>query len=526
MRSLKKKSACLTLAFGCLAAGAARAAEVTVDNVTDLTNQIATVASGSTIYLAKGRYDVSDCRGNLMGGYDRGLLGIPNGKQLTLAGASGTARGDVVIDAPAATMRLLYINKGSLACTNLTFTGSAGGAIHVGNADAKLYLYGCVFSNLTADAAAAVSRSYVGTTIVSNCLFADCAATNSIAGACKNLGEVTDCVYTNCTSVNSGGAVSGGSYVRCAFYDCKFDASKVGSPTSTGGGAVAGAGFCTDCTFVGCETTGGRGEHGAAIYNVAALTNCTFRGCKAVNNELVGVGKGWAAYPVVNCTFENNETPTLLSGHNLIQNSKIVGHKGGALASEPDAVVANTLVASNSCASAQGIFGRGRFVNCTFIGNSCSSGRASDSILGEACVAINCLFYQNRAHNITYNDMAMRFASDDLTSPLCPYLTNCVWSAEVTYGDAHKTAAYARTANSQLDANLVLNLTGASGAPFYALGKSDFARRGGLVTDEIRELLGTRDLAGNTRFAGSGENQTISLGCYQHRETGLMLIVR
>ena len=151
--------AVLMIAFACLTGGGLRAAEVTVDNVTDLTNQIATIKSGSTIYLAKGRYDVSDCRGNLMGGYDKGLLGIPNGRQVTLAGAPGTVRGDVVIDAPDATMRLLYINKGSLTCTNLTFTGSAGGAIHVGNQDAKIYLYDCVFSNLTADVAAAVSRS-------------------------------------------------------------------------------------------------------------------------------------------------------------------------------------------------------------------------------------------------------------------------------------------------------------------------------------------------------------------------------
>ena len=56
-------------AIGCivLRIAAATPVTVTVGDVTALTNKIATVASGSTILLEKGVYDISDCRGYLMG---------------------------------------------------------------------------------------------------------------------------------------------------------------------------------------------------------------------------------------------------------------------------------------------------------------------------------------------------------------------------------------------------------------------------------------------------------------------------
>ena len=498
----------------------------TVDNVTDLTNQIHTAASGSTIYLAKGRYDISGCRGELMGGSDAGLLAIPNGRALTLAGAPGTARGDVIVTAPDATSRMLYLNKGTLVCSNLTFTGASGGAIRVGNADGKLFLYDCVFSNLTATSGAAVSRYYAtaaarGENDFYGCLFADCHATSEKSGAHDfRGGNAYDCVYSNCTSTASGGAVTGGNYVRCSFYACKTSTTG----TAQGGGAIgsdyeANVGFCTDCTFVACETTGTAGAHGAAVYQTTALTNCTFRDNVAHVNEIV-----FLPGEIVGCTFEDNDSEgVLFGGAGLVLNTRIVANRTGAkLSQNTPGIVANTLVASNTCTKAQGIFTSGQFVNCSFIGNFCTSGRVNDSILGAACVAVNCLFYQNRAHNLTYNDMAMRFVEPALTTPLSPYLTNSVWTAETTYNDAHTTAAYARTEGCQLQANLRLTFSGAADEPFYTLGASAFARHGGLVTDEIRAIVGTTDLAGRRRFTG----ETISLGCYEHQERGLLWILR
>ncbi len=458
------------------------------------------------------------------------LLAIPNGRTLTLAGAPGTARGDVIMTAPGSARRMLFLNKGTLVCSNLTFTGASDGAIRVGNADGKLFLYDCVFSNLTATSGAAVSRYYPsadarGANDFYGCLFADCHATGGKSGKSGahdfRGGNAYGCVYSNCTSTASGGAVTGGNYVRCSFYACTTSTTESGQ----GGGAIGSdyetnVGFCTDCAFVACETTGeAGGVHGAAVYQATALTNCTFRDNVAHVNEIV-----FQSGEIVGCTFEGNDSDgVLFGGASLVLNTRLVANRTGAtLSQNTPGIVANTLVASNTCTKAQGIFTSGQFVNCSFIGNFCTSGRVNDSILGAACVAVNCLFYQNRAHNLTYNDMAMRFVEQTLTTPLSPYLTNSVWTAETTYNDAHTTAAYARTEGCQLQANLRLTFSGAADEPFYTLGASAFARHGGLVTDEIRAIVGTTDLAGRRRFTG----ETISLGCYEHQERGLLWILR
>jgi len=521
-------------AFGCivLRIAAATPVTVTVGDVTALTNKIATVASGSTILLEKGVYDISECRGYLMSTtFSNGCISVRDQLSLTLAGAPGTTRGDVVITAPTADRRMLYVNKGSLACTNITFAGASHGAIHLaGNGLAALRLGNCVFSNLTSSSSAAVSRYYPKSDTrpvneFSNCLFADCHATNGGTGAHTfRGGNAYDCVYTNCTCTGSGGATTSGNYVRCRFYDCSTSSMN----TARGGGAIGSdydenVGFCTDCEFVGCATTGGRdpstsgSAHGAAIQKATALTNCVFRNNLALWNEIVG-----SAGEIIGCVFEGNASTNVICGSSSnVANTVFLGNVSqGTLFQSSPGIVANTLVASNTCTTTKGVFTSGTFVNCTFIGNTCKEG----SIVGAGCMAVNCLFYQNMANGAVWRDMAMCFTDNTLSSAMSPHMTNCVWTAELSKTTTHTEAAYARTKNCQLLSNLELNVLGLSDTtPFYEMPRVEFIRSGGLAADDIRAAVGERDLAGNRRFA---ENGTISIGCYQHTPTHFKITLR
>lgn len=163
----------------------------------------------------------------------------------------------------------------------------------------------------------------------------------------------------------------------------------------------------------------------------------------------------------------------------------------------------------------------GSFYNCTLIGNYCTSGAATDSIISSDSKAVNCLFYQNRAHNTTYLDIAVRFANNDLVTPFTPYLTNCLWSAQGTYSAAHTEASMARTLDSQLMNAGKFAFAGTGETP-YALVGGAAARAAGRLDDNIRAMVGETDLAGNPRIIGN----RISLGCYQRKYPGFTVIFR
>lgn len=298
-----------------------------VSDVTGLTNGL---ARADVIVLAKGVYDVSDCMGELCGGYSSGRLSIPNGTTRTLIGAPGTKRGDVVITAPSsASRRLIYVNKGKLILTNLTLTCSVGGGIGFGNNDSRLTVTDCVFSNLTAGSAAVVSRYYAtGNTqnsdVYRNCLFADNHATTGGGGCLNARGAVAyDCVFSNNTAKDNGGAVLAGSYV-----DCLFVSNSVAvSTTAKGGGAIgsdnaANIGFCTGCTFEGNVLEGA--GHGAAIHQATALTNCVFRANDARTNSILGSGGD-----VVDCTFEGNTSSSTIVESGSFQRCRFMGNLSG-----------------------------------------------------------------------------------------------------------------------------------------------------------------------------------------------------
>lgn len=501
----------------------------TVNDVTSLTNALASTKTPRVIYLEKGVYDVSDCQGELCGGYDTGRLSFPNAHDVTLAGVAGARRGDVVITAPSsADRRLIGLNKGTLTLTNLTLTCSAGGGIRFGNDSSLLAAADCVFSNLTADAGAVVWRYYSGAakTVADdyrNCLFADNHATDGAAGCLYARGAVaTDCVFSNNTARTNGGAVLSGSYVRCAFVSNSVEAAT----TSTGGGAIGNdyqSGFCTDCTFVG-NSLGGSG-HGAAIHQANALTNCVFRGNAAPVNGVVGT----VTSEMVGCTFEDNETQSLVESVGLLSRCMISGNKTGALLVSDAAVWANCLVASNRVAKYQGI-AKGTFFNCTFVGNYCSSGAVTESIVTGDSTAVNCLFYQNFAHyseqNPAYLDVALRFADSALTTPLTPCLTNCLWTADMTYA-GHTEAALARTQNSERKEAARFHFA-ESGEHPHALAFGAAARYPGLLDESVRAAVGEVDLAGNPRIENGINGPYITLGCYQYQRSseGLLLLVR
>lgn len=498
-----------------------------VSDVLGLTNALKAATSPKVIRLAKGVYDISGCKSeDIVTSYTSGRLTFVSGYVVTLAGAEGTKRGDVILDSKGAGRRMLYLNKGTLTLTNLTWTGSSGGVLQVGNGDAKVYFYDCVFSNNTASSAVVMGRyyAYATTQCVNkfyNCLFADNHATAGGQGAhVFRGGYAYDCTYTNNTSTGAGGAVTSGNYIRCNFYN--NSTSTTG--TNQGGGAIGSDyethnGFCTDCVFEGNSTTSGKGAHGAAVFGVTALTNCVFRKNVSTVNDIVdGFGEA------VDCVFEKNEAAGVFFwGVGKVQRCKFIGNKLGAQFNQGALNTVNCLFASNSCTTCSGIITSGRQVNSTFIGNYCTSGAVSDSIIGYSCVAINCLFYQNRAHNVTYNDMAMRKTKNDGVC-LNPWATNCIWTAETVYSESMKAECYARTKDCKcIPADRIKILFPGEGDRFYELKGTSPARDGGYEGDDILDYVGDLDLAKGTRRMFDA----IDIGCYELQKLpGLMLLVR
>lgn len=524
---IARRFAAIIVSLGLAMCAEAATTYYDVSDVLGLTNALKEATSPKVIRLAKGVYDISGCKSeDIVSNYTSGRLTFASGYVVTLAGAEGTKRGDVILDSKGAGRRMLYMNKGTLTLTNLTWTGSSGGVLQVGNSGAKVYFYDCVFSNNTASSAAVMGRYYEKADTKSvnnfyNCLFADNHATTGGQGAhVFRGGYAYDCVYTNNTSTGAGGAVTSGNYIRCRFYNN----STATTSTNQGGGAIGEdydthRGFCTDCVFVGNSTTSGQGAHGAAVYGATAFTNCVFRKNESTVNDVVyGLGSAEG------CVFEENEAKgAFFWGAGKANRCKFFRNKMGSAFNQSSLSTVNCLFASNTCTSSSGIITAGRQVNSTFIGNYCTSGAVSDSIIGYSCVAINCLFYQNRAHNVTYNDMAMRKTKNDGVC-LNPWATNCIWTAETVYSESMKTECYARTKGCKcIPADKIKILFPGEGDRFYELRGRSPARDGGYEGDGILDYVGELDLAKGTRRMFDA----IDIGCYELQKLpGLMLLVR
>ena len=271
--------------------------------------------------------------------------------------------------------------------------------------------------------------------------------------------------------------------------------------------------------FEGNSTTSGEGAHGAAVYGATAFTNCVFRKNKSTVNDILD---SWGS--AENCVFEENEAKgAFFWGAGKANRCKFFKNKMGSAFNQSSLSTMNCLFASNTCTSSSGIITAGRQVNSTFIGNYCTSGAVSDSIIGSSCVAINCLFYQNRAHNVTYNDMAMRKTK---STGVClnPWATNCIWTAETVYDESMKAECYARTKDCKcIPADQIKILVPGEGDRFYELKGRSPARDGGYEGDGILDYVGELDLAKGTRRMFNA----IDIGCYELQKLpGLMLLVR
>ena len=513
---------CMVTLAGILLPAAAAVNTTPVRDVAGLTNALAQ-AGARVILLAKGVYDVSDCMGELCGGYANGRLSFATGKIVTLEGAPGTKRGDVVIMAPSNTDRyLIYAKKGTLTLKNLTLTRSSAGGIRFDNGDSHLRATDCVFSNLTAGVAAVVSRYYSNPSaqnddVYRDCLFADNHATDGGGGCLNARGAVAyGCVFSNNTAKTNGGAVLAGSYV-----DCTFVGNSVTDSTTAGGGGAIGCdndnniGYCSGCVFEG-NSLFGKG-HGAAIDKAAALTNCVFRGNDAQVNSVIR-----SATDIVGCTFDGNDsTSKLIETADLVQRCVFSGNNVQAMLFDCSAVVANTLFVSNTCISAVGIVNCNLY-NCTFIGNLGKLNRnIGYSIVSASSTAVNCLFYENMANCTTNLDMALRFAKSDWETPLSPFMTNCLWTVDMTNSDTHKAKALARTKDcQQMDASKYRFAS--SGEHPYALVGGAAASYAGYLDAEVRNAVGETDLAGNPRMDGD----RITLGCYQRDIGGFIISFR
>lgn len=304
----------ISLAAACTLAGLTTgAATHNVSDVVGLTNAIAKAASGDTICLAPGRYDLSTLQAFTGSGW--GTMSAPDNsgfaclwfnRTLTLVGSDArrwsekSAAEETVLDGGgAATIVYVYTGSGRGSCFyNLTFAnGNAakkpgatsgmtlglGGAVYsMGPAPGSIT--NCVFRNCQAESRGGGTFSYT----VRQSLFESCSATEQGGGAYADgsaayntfTNQISDCVFRDCQA-----AYGGGLYVQ------EMRALE-----------GARAGYVADCTFSNCTAT----TAGGAIYeNIAGLV----RGCRFEGN-VSPLGAVYAnnrmSSLITNCTFVGN----------------------------------------------------------------------------------------------------------------------------------------------------------------------------------------------------------------------------
>ena len=401
-----------SLAAACAFAGlAAHAAVHDVSDVTGLTNAIAKAASGDTISIAPGRYDLSTLRpfngtgwGTMSAPDNSGFACLWFNKGIRLAGADARswsekspAEETVLDGGGVATIVYAYTGGGRGSCFyNLTFANGNAAKKPGATSGTTLGLGGAVYSMGPASGS------------ITNCVFRNCQAESHGGGTFSY--TVRQSLFESCTATeHGGGAYADGSagyntftnqISGCVFRDCRAE---------YGGGLYVQemreltgpcAGHVADCTFSNCTAT----TAGGAIYeNIAGLVRgCRFEGnvsplgALAVNNRMNS--------QVTNCVFVANastETGGAVYNVSLVTDSTFVDNvatnMGGAVHSVP--TVCGCTFERNGCWAKTGEGGgavrSGTLRDCTFRGNW-TAGQGGAVYAGTAS---NCVFEANCSTN-------------------------------------------------------------------------------------------------------------------------------
>lgn len=316
---------------------------------------------------------------------------------------------------------------------------------------------------------------------------------------------VTNCVFSSCQGKTYGGAIYGNANVTVrlsSFISC----STTGGSWSYGGAAYAGK-FC-DCIFTGCSS-----GLGGALCQASVADHCTFSGNQASNSGAsLSYGNNCK---VTDSTFVNHTAGTILQKYSgSITADRCVFSNNTARISD-SVPLYNCLITGNTHPAGGGsvAFSATKLVNCTVIGNSCSSSGDWTCALLRNTVCINSLIANNDVEN-TILTMAGYWTT----------MTNCVWSG----GGGTPSGENIRKVDNGTD----FKFSSDPARPFDITRKSRLLLDKGTL-DGLGYTAASVDLAGRPRVVKDGQtlaenpNALPDIGCYecQERAPGLMLLI-
>ena len=159
---------------------------------------------------------------------------------------------------------------------------------------------GSSFCNLTVVNAGRLDFDSVEDTLVKDCDFVRCVASNEgrsdAGGAIRGCGSVEGCGFARCAA-RLGGALSDCAVVEeCTFLDCRAE---------DGGGAIAGASDVARCEFRRCGAGSDASGCGGAILGGRDIVSCLFVDCSArQGGAVMSVGQDNGLHAkIVHCTF-------------------------------------------------------------------------------------------------------------------------------------------------------------------------------------------------------------------------------
>lgn len=343
-------------------------ADRTVTTVAELADAVANAASGETIYVQPGEYDISSYKANQ---YYHLYTG---NRTLTIEGTDATS----------------WRNNGNK--TKAVIKGGSGGSEHVFGFAADVTLKNLTFTGAyKTPAGASLHRNGSGSATVTNCVFASNKSTYH-GGAVNASGVFQDCLFDANSSATLGGAFyhdQTDGLLKCV--GCSFANDKTTANQGQGGAIyqVAGTVEIVDCTFASCVGDGGYTaagyRAGGAIYaagGTTTVTNTTFTSCTAPYSGGAIVVGSKGNLEAVSCTFK----------------SCAAWERGGAVAG---GVYRDCVFDSNQSwrgGAAANIAGG---YDCVFTNNYCSAtgddvGGALFHDIASNAVISGCMFVKNR----------------------------------------------------------------------------------------------------------------------------------
>ena len=540
---MKHMPLCLILA-GLSLTGAAK--EWPVESVAQLKSALTSSASGDSIILKPGLYDLSgETPVRQKADYPLAYLVIQN-KQLVVRGENEGSwrtkdRASEAIIKGGDKAAIFYPHGGTgrkSSFYNLTFEDACST-----NDTAKFNLGGGAISYVSTDGAGAV---------VSNCVFRNC-RTDKNGGAICYL-DAVDCYFTNCTSSASGGAVyggfrfqTGGIYHTNEYRNCVFECNSA----TNYGGAV----YCEHASKIeGCVFRGNSAKNGAGVFGSAEgfggeAVDCVFSDNQATSftresknhNRGTHIAKFRRAE---GCVF-SGAGDVYVQQFNRCQftncQQRFIDNYSGLITFDAKSgcgTVRNTLF--DHCSVPRLITTAGTssaIENCTFADNTLSgyddnkkmyffyAFRGYDKIVDDKVapstnVIVNGIFANNKIGDYSADVNFYCATASTVVSPCANIVSNCVYGVL----DKSHVAWNAPAIAENFVQKQVVFVAGAPAypgvAPYTPLRKSGVANCG-LLLDW---MPGSLDLAGNPRVNGT----TCDLGCYERwlPEMGLMLIFR